>query len=363
MTRDDFRQLAVDAWCAAEEGDHEKAFALYVEAEQAAEGIMPFSATLNILRHVRGDSTFFEQISGDVCTLDPTEDDVFGVEAGQNTEQSKSTRGMQKAIIDQDALEDNIRKFHFQASYHLNNIKRMQPHLLVMSTGRCGTMSLYRLLQKTQYMAHHQCFFNVSYAMRLEQMCRFIEGNYDSDKIVNFWLQTRAAEWINAVCRDRPVALVGHQDTIFAPVFAAIHMARGKIIYLRRNPRDVFASMYGKEQFNRQLRPVSYRFEEEWEWKDSDLSLPLQIAWYLRFTETFARAMGKVIPDRWIELDADKLFQLDAKEIIKLHEFAELDIPIDDVRSHFKTIYNRKAHKDTGVAEGLEIFEEIYEQM
>ena len=362
MMGEDFHKLTIEAWNTAQRGDYEKAFALYEEAEEAAKDIMPFSATLNILRHVEGDKKFFDQVKGHVATTEPTEDDVFGLESTDNIQPSQSARGMKKTVIDQDQLEENIRKFHFDASYHLKNIKRFQPHLLVMSTGRCGTMSLYKLLQKTQYMAHHQFYFNASYIMRLEQMCRFMDGNYDNSQVVHYWLQTRAAEWIDANNMNRPVAMVGHHDTIFAPVFAALHMMSGKIIYLRRNPRDVFASMYGKNQFSRQLRPIFYRFGEQWEWKDQNLDLPEQIIWYLKFTEAFSRALGNIISDRWIEIDADKLFNLDDEEIIKLHEFAELDIPIDEVRNHFKTVYNRKAHKDEKVDEGLKLFEEIWDE-
>jgi len=363
MNREDFHKITVNAWNEGIHGNFEEAFKLYEEAEALARGDMPFSATLNILRHVSGDKKFFDQVKGHVATTEPTEDDVFGLESTDNIQPSQSARGMKKTVIDQDELEANIRQFHFNAGYHMNNLRlSSQPHLLVMSTGRCGTMSLYRLLQQTQYVAHHQFYFNTSYIMRLEQMCRYIEGNYDQDGVTQFWLKTRAAEWLDAIQQGRPMATVGHHDTIYAPAFAVLHRS-AKIIYLRRNPRDVFASMYGKGQWgDRQLRPVFYRFRDHWEWKDQNLDMPEQIVWYLKFTEAFSRALGNIISDRWIEIDADKLFNLDDKEIIKLHEFAELDIPIDEVRNHFKTVYNRKAHKDEKVDEGLKLFEEMWDE-
>ena len=374
--RDEFYTLAVDAWATAEQQKFEDAFALYEQAElflksNIADSV-EFSPTLNMLRHVSGDGDYFANLNGLVQTAEPTENDVFGVQANVEYNESPSPRGMKKTKINQKQIEKNILKYHFNAGHHLKNImgllwklpnKNLQPHLLVMSTGRCGTMSLYRLFQQSQYFAHHQFFYNVSEVHRLEQMCRHIEGDYTDDYAAGFWLSTRAAEWLSAILNDRPMAIFGHHDTIFAPTFSALHM-QSKIIYLRRNPQNVFASMYGKNQWgDRQLRPVYYRFGDKWEWKDQNLDIPEQIVWYLKFTEAFSRAVGNAIPDRWIEIDADKLFAQDSEEIEKLHTFTDLDIPMDETVNHFATVYNRKAHKDKSYSKGMKLFEEIYEKM
>jgi hypothetical protein len=357
--------MAVDAWNAGEANEIEKAFELYAKAEAEMDPRMKFSPALNVLRHGVGDDAFFEQASGMVMAVPPTEDMIYGIQTTDGTHQSITAKGMSKTTIDQDQLEANIRKYHGSMGFHLTNLRRLQPHLMIMSTGRCGTVSLYRLLQQTQYIPHHNFVYNPNHVYRLEQMCRFIEGNYQKNAVVDFWLKTRAAEWLGAMIHESPVAFCSHHDTIFAPIFSLIHF-HSRVVYLRRNPRSVFASMYGKKQWgDRQLRPIFYAFDENgnWAWKDQDLDTPEQIVWYLKFTEAFSRALGNVISDRWIEIDADKLFEQDPEEIEKLYEFLQLgeSIGFSEVQDHFGTVYNRKAHKDVAYDKGLELFEEIWD--
>ena len=281
---------------------------------------------------------------------------------------------MQRTRIDGEQLEKNINKYWFDAGHHLKNMKRFLPNVLVMSTGRCGTMSLHRLLQQTQYVSNHQFLFNISTSYRIEMMCRHIAGEYGHNGVESVWMKSRAAEWLGPMYQGRPFAAVGHYETIMAPTFACLHRL-GKIVYLRRNPRDVFLSMYGKGQWgDRQLRPVFYRFEDNWfKWKDQNLDIIEQIIWYLKFTQEFSRALGRIISDRWIEISADKLFSQDTQEVSRLHDFLELEIPLDQSIEHFGTIHNRKAHKITpntarlhqggnmNIEEGLKIFEELWD--
>lgn len=364
MTFEEWAEIATAAWNAGEQLDIEKAFELYAKAEQEKDRRMTFSPTLNVLRHALGDNDFFDKVEGTVTAVPPSEDAVFGIQSMGSIHPMVSARGMKKTKIDQAQLEKNIRKFHFDAGYHMKNLRRLQPHVMVMSTGRCGTMSLYRLLQQTQYIPHHQFVYNTNHVYRMEQMCRFIEGNYQNSDVIDFWMKTRAAEWLGAMINDSPMAICGHYDTIFAPAFALVHRG-SKIVYLRRDPKKVFASMYGKNQWREQIGPIFYKFDDEghWDWKDQDLDTPEQIVWYLKFTEAFSRALGNVISDRWIEISSDKLFAQDEDEIRRLVDFAELDIPFNDAVGHFGNVYNRKAHKDVAYDKGLELFEEIYEKM
>jgi hypothetical protein len=121
--------------------------------------------------------------------------------------------------------------------------------------------------------------------------------------------------------------------------------------------------MYGKNQWREQIGPIFYKFDDEghWDWKDQDLDTPEQIVWYLKFTEAFSRALGNVISDRWIEIDADLLFQQNEYEIHELYEFLDLDIGYEEMVDHFGTVHNRKAHKDVAYDKGLELFEEIWD--
>jgi len=132
----------------------------------------------------------------------------------------------------------------------------------------------------------------------------------------------------------------------FSPVFAAIH-PRSKFVHLRRNPEDVFESFFTKLQWNEgQLRPLDYAFSPEFRWKRPVDNLPSCIAWYLRLTEVFARAMGRVVgPERFIEVSSDKLFAQDREEIGRLLDFTEAGISVDDAVDHFGKKINSKDHK------------------
>jgi len=379
MIYNDWLKIAATAFAEGEQGNFEVALALYQQAEEKADPRLKFSPTLNLLRHVEGSEEYLKLIEGQVANIAPTENEVFGLTGEDLSHEEGSARGMKKTAIDEAQLAANLKGYYLRAEHHPQNIQKMEPHLLVMSTGRCGTMGLFNLLQQSQYLTHHQFFYNISHVGRLEQMCQHIEGEYKNTAVSTFWLRTRAAEWLSAVHQDRPIAMVGHHDTIFAPAFAMLHPL-SRIIFLRRNPRDVFRSMYAKNQWgDRQLRPVFYRFggdqPGEWKWKDQNRDIIDQIAWYLKFTDAFSRALGRVMGGRWIEIDADKCFQQDVDEITKMRDFAEIDIPLDDMVDHYGTPYNRKSHKivastahlhkgwNINVEEGMKVFDELYEKM
>jgi hypothetical protein len=370
MTPEEWYAFVIEGYNLCEAGDLEGGLAAYTQAEAEMPPGMQFSPTLNLMRHT--DQCIGEP-EGLVMALEPTEDVVV---KGENIpiEEAPSAFGMQRTKIDAEQLHINIRKFHFNGSHHLKNLKTLLPHTLVMSTGRCGTMSLYRLLQRTQYIPQHQFLINSSLTHRLEQMCRYIAGEYGDCAVADFWMKTRAAEWLGPMLQGRPMAAIGHHDTIWAPVFSCLH-PRGKIIYLRRNPRDVFKSMYSKGQWGEyQLRPIFFRFDGEvFSWKDQNLDIIEQIVWYMKFTEVFSRALGRIIGRRWIEIDADKLFAQNEVEIKRLRDFLELDLPFHEVKGHFDTVHNRKAHKITpstahlhsggnmNVEEGMKVFEELWD--
>ena len=170
------------------------------------------------------------------------------------------------------------------------------------------------------------------------------------------WAATRAAEWLGA----KPMIGCNHFDTIFAPVFAAIH-PKAKFIYLRRDPEAVFRSFYGKQQWgnDNQLTPLLYAIEDDdsftyWLRGMSEID---KIAWYLRFTEIFSRAFGTVLGERFIEISADKLFARDQNEIKRLLEFSNGGIPLTRASKHFAVKINEKAHRVSQVSDAdIELF-------
>jgi hypothetical protein len=103
------------------------------------------------------------------------------------------------------------------------------------------------------------------------------------------------------------------------------------------------------------------------EYRKADYDQPYSIAWYIKFTEEFSRAFGRLIGDRWIEISADKLFNLDEVEIKRLRDFCEIDLPFHEVKKHFEHVHNEKAHKvtmdDRQIRASIAAFEKIYEKM
>jgi len=361
MNREEWKKTVMSAWNAAEDGHYKEAVKLYHAGDHGELGGIGLPAALNLLRHAPAAPEVIKMVHGLIVPVDPTEDDVFGTEAAPEIEESENTEDMQLSEISLNQLTKRLGEYKpFLGDHHLHNLEyaEPQPHLLVMSTGRCGTVSLYHLLKKTNYVPYHSFPFNSCYIDRLEQMCRYISGNYSDPSAERLWMKTRAAEWMGAALQGRPMASVTHESTIWAPVFAALH-PKSKFIYLRRNPRDVFASMYGKNQFGpRQLVPVHFKFP--WAYKNQELSLPDQIMWYLNFTEKFCRAFGRTLPrDRFLEVSADELFDGDIPYAFEELLLENSDLSPADIWRHFDTPINEKKHKAIKVEEAYEIYDSM----
>jgi hypothetical protein len=336
---------AIHGWQSAEEGDFEAALNFYREADKIgadnASGPIIMNPELSILRHKVGEA------EGLVVCPHPTEDEVVGaiediceIPESDNPELVLST-------INANQLRYNLGHYRGGiARYHLDNLKQEIPHLQVLSTGRCGTISLLHLFSQSQYVPYHQCQVSIASLATLELMCRHIEGRYEDVGIDVMWAQTRAAEWIGPTTQGRPVALLPHTDTIYAPLFSRIHPL-SKFIYLHRNPEDVFKSFWSKGQWGSSKQGVipCYYSVYPFEYRYTGWIQAHEITWYIKFTEVFSRAFGETMGDRFIEISADKLFQQDKEEIEKLRNFTEINLSYSDVKKHFKKKINEKAHK------------------
>lgn len=327
-------------WQYAQSGEVRRARAAYAEAESTLpHGII--NPDLSILRHNVG------QAKGVVAPVPPTEDHVVSLFVCANDAEESSVDGLTPSIVDEDALTRNIAAFIalYDPKHHRANLAHDLPHVLVLSTGRCGTVSLYRLLREGRVVPYHTYWWQPGISTHWQMMCRLMAGIFDNMAAPDLWAAMRAAEWLAAMGQGRPMVGLNHLDTIFAPVFAAIH-PRAKFVHLRRDPVAVFGSFYGKNQWGEsQLRPIDYGFGPEFRFRRTAHDLPACLAWYVHFTETFARAMGRVMGERYIEISSDKLFARDRDEIGWLLEFTGAGIGLDDAMAHFSTKINEKAHK------------------
>jgi len=342
-------------WRKAEEGDYATAYRCYEYMNDVISEVNELSYAqtppeLQLLRHFEGEA------EGTVKQFPVNENMVMSMELRTAYQETSDAFNMTLTKIPK-TLDINLD--YKLDQYHLNNIIKELPHAMVLSTGRCGTMSMYRLFQQTHYIPYHSYFFQPSVSYRYEMMCQHLEGNHGDRTPANEWVKTRAAEWLGSVSQNRPMMGVNHLDTIFAPVFASLH-PKSKFIYLRRDHKKVFESMYSKDQWSRtQIQPIHYQFDP-FKWCYPGYDIPYLITWYIKFTEVFSRAFGEKMGDRFIELSADKLFSQDKEEIKRLEDFTEIKVP----ENHFSVPYNQKAHKNAGskkqIKEGLELFDDYY---
>lgn len=230
----------------------------------------------------------------------------------------------------------------FDPLHHRLNASAEQPHVMVLSTGRCGTVSLWHLFKDSNLEPHHSYWWSIHWASLWWMQAALCEGA--SWKVpAEVWAKTRAAEWLG----PKPMLGCSHLDTIFAPVFAAIH-PNARFIYLHRNPADVFRSYYSKDQWSvMQLAPFVYRIsDEEFSFHQREMDVVDKIAHLITFTETFARAFGSLMGDRFIEISADKLFAQDEVEIARLLAFTGSDIRLDQAVAHYGIKINEKESRD-----------------
>lgn len=332
---DNWWDIVWQAWQCAESGQTERARGFYTLADSVLnEGCL--NPSLSVLRHSVGAG------SGTVIPVPATETSVVSFflpsirDADRVDIHGTPTEQITPASID--SFMDL-----FKPEIHWNNIKEPRQHIQVLSTGRCGTMSLYKLFAGSNLTPYHTYWFMPYMTSHLELMCRLCAGNFDDLGTADEWAECRAAEWLG----DKPMIGLNHTDTIYAPVFAVVH-PKAKFIHLRRASEKVFRSFIDKDQWGgggHQLHPALYRFGEGFEFNLPAVEPSVGIRWHIGYTDMFARAFGEVMGDRYIEISADKLFAQDEDEINRLLEFTGSDISLDQAKRHFATKVNEKKHK------------------
>lgn len=336
------------AWFASVAGDVEESKRWY----RKLDGLMPHGTQLNpnlsVLRHNLGTP----QAGDYVVPIPATEDRVSSFGMGDGVPPTLQTPFGQPFIPSVAMLKRGIDEVYrtYAPGIHAENSSGQIPHILTMSTGRCGTMSLMHLFRKNpSLLPYHTYWWASSRASRIEMMCRIWSG-VPSQELEDAWAATRAAEWLGAEGNGRVMVGMNHLDTIWAPVFAKIH-PKGKFLHLRRDPEKVFDSFLSKTQWASQLGPVEWTFADGFHWNDIIVPLPHMLAWYIRFTEVFGQAMEESFPDRCIRISSDRLFERDVAEIEKLSQFVGVHIDPD----HFTRRINAKDHKVTWTESDLQI--------
>lgn len=210
-----------------------------------------------------------------------------------------------------------------------------RPPVFVLSTGRCGTLALLKLLERSdQAMAYHTLPWQLSAAERNHMLYRILEGDFDPEAVAGIlrtYLECRSAEVLYALRTGRSLMIVNHLDTVFAP-FNAVFFPDSRFIHIHRDPAKVYASMLTKSQWGGQLQHWSFdpafaegrfRFRQ-----DETLALEAEVAWYLHLTRTFATAFLDSLPaERRAEIKSEELFSREATAYERLMAV----LPIDDL--------------------------------
>lgn len=331
----DWWNIVWAAWSASAMGDIGVARMLYGVADNdISQGVL--NAGLSVLRHNIGPPG-----EGSVNPVSPTETQVVTMFMPPQPRQRGGRQDHEVAAVNEDYLGEFITGL--RVGHHRQNISVDRPHAMVMSTGRCGTMSLFRLFQEGNLTPYHTYWFMTHPYDRFEMLCRLMANEYGDLSVVALWTACRAAEWLG----EYPMIGINHSDTVYAPVFAAIH-PEARFVYLRRDPEKVFESFRTKKQWvngNNHFRPVMYSFNGQYQYSIPPVEEDDGIRWHIEFTEVFSRAFGRVMGHRWIEISSDRLFGQDREEIAKLLEFTGSDIDIDVAVEHFGTKINEKAFK------------------
>ena len=233
--------------------------------------------------------------------------------------------------------------------------KNDSPHVQVISPGRSGTVSLYKLLADTLYLPYHTFIFNPPRCHNYWMMHSLLSGDWIEPEL---WYRCRRAEWIGAENVGRNFINLNHLDSVYAPFFASVHK-NSKFLYLKRDPVKIFKSFVEKNQFNNaQIWPLyTGLLDSGFRWKERRMDMAEKMAWYIRFHDNLAWRMSEAYGDRVCTISSDLLFDQDETEINRLLDFLGLEISMDGMKKHFSKKINEKAHKAKGTV-STEEFEE-----
>lgn len=341
-----FVTQALNGWTAASYGDLYGAQNFYRKASHIINGNgVEFGRRACLLRHFQGSSEDIETVQPIPAT--ETAASLIFLH-GMCAEAEHDDPDLKPIALCHETIKSNILRLiaEFDSGIHALNIKEPREHVMVMSTGRAGTMSLHKLFQTSPNLtSYHSYWWHTQVTSRWWMLASLMDG-FGWRKPGMEWAATRAAEWLG----PKPMIGCNHMDSIYCPVFAAIH-PKAKFVYIYRNPIDVFKSFYGKDQWHdNQLLPFVYKhFEGYFEYGIPELDKIMKIAWFVRCTEILAEAMKDALGDRVMFIKAERLFAQDEEEISKLLDFTNAGIPIEKAKEHYTHKINEKADRATDI--------------
>ena len=224
----------------------------------------------------------------------------------------------------------------------------------MLSTGRCGTLALQRLLEQTGAVMpfHRNCRPALPQAAR-EAFYTVVLGAFTGVRMQvmsTYCMASVLADLTRAVTAGRQFCMVNHGYLAWAPFLACL-LPDSRFLHLTRAPDACFLSFYTKDVYHGQLEPVTVTAGEiqssgfgSAPERRPRTDLPAAIAWYLHATNTYAEALGDTLPPRrFVRLTSESLFDGEASAFERLGEILDLaPLGLDDFRRHYVNRFNEK---------------------
>lgn len=225
----------------------------------------------------------------------------------------------------------------------------------VLSTGRCGTLALQRLLEKAPrvFPLHRNCASHTAQS-RMEAFYTIVLAAYTRTRIRDMFVHCYhnvLLDLARAITVQRQFCMLNHSSLAWAPFIAEL-FPDSRFIYMKRSIGDTFLSYYTRDQYVRQLEPVVITKDEIQAsavlgvtFCSLDMDIRSKIAWYLWAAEIFVNAFLATLPcDRRAYVESESLFRGDDSAFQLLSSFVDLSpLSLEDFRKHYAVKTNEKS--------------------
>ncbi|RVU38634.1 hypothetical protein EOI86_04995 [Hwanghaeella grinnelliae] len=203
--------------------------------------------------------------------------------------------------------------------------------VIVLSTGRVGTMAMEALLKRSDGLLPFHAFnLHVETGDQNAILYKLISedpGSFERD--IESILRYRFSEFAYCRAAGKIPVIVNHLDTVLAPILMGA-FPDARLIRMHRAPEKTLLSLAYKNQFGyRQLRHLKSRFDKDTgEFvfrRDRSLTIEQECAWYMYVTDLLADIYRTELarPGRFLDLDMEQVFGLAAGAIRHLSDFLD----------------------------------------
>jgi len=233
--------------------------------------------------------------------------------------------------------------------------------VIVLSTGRVGTMAMEALLKRSDTLLPFHAFnLHVETGDQNAILYKLISEEPESfERDIRSILRYRFSEFAYCRAAGKIPVIVNHLDTVLTPILMGA-FPDARLIRMHRAPEKTLLSLAYKNQFGfRQLRHLKSRFEEgtgEFVFRrDRSLTIEQECSWYMYVTDLLADIYRTELarPGRFLDLGMEQVFGLAEDALAQLSDF--LDDPAvtaETCRNVFSQRINEKSFYTFDPAKG-----------